>query len=73
MDINGVLVIGMVLTFIGLLFTGFPIAFVLGGLAMFFTAIGYCSDLWLGTVTGLDYLTMGLVVNPDLKIRDRAS
>lgn len=63
MDINGILVISMLLTFIGLLFTGFPIAFVLGGVAMFYTLIGYCSDLWLGTITGLDFWTIGLVVN----------
>jgi tripartite ATP-independent transporter DctM subunit len=63
MDLNGMLVMGMMITFIGLLFTGYPIAFILGGVAMLFTFIGYCSDLWLGTITGLDYLTIGLVVN----------
>jgi tripartite ATP-independent transporter DctM subunit len=68
MDLNGILVMGMMLTFIGFLFTGYPIAFVLGGVAMLFTLIGYCSDLWLGTVTGLDYLTIGLVVNRLYKI-----
>jgi len=68
MDLNGILVMGMMLTFIGFLFTGYPIAFVLGGVAMLFTLIGYCSDLWLGTVTGLDYQTIGLVVNRLYKI-----
>jgi len=68
MDLNGILVMGMMITFIGLLFTGYPIAFILGGVAMLFTFIGYCSDLWLGTVTGLDYLTIGLVVNRLYKV-----
>jgi len=63
MDINGILVLCMMLTFIGLLFTGYPIAFVLGGVAMLFTLIGYGSDIMLGTITGLDYMTIGLVVN----------
>ena len=31
MEVNEILVIAMFLTFIGLLFTGYPIAFVLGG------------------------------------------
>ncbi len=68
MDSNGILVIGMMTCFIGLLFTGYPIAFILGGVAMLFTLIGYCSDLWLGTITGLDYMTIGLVVNRLYKV-----
>lgn len=63
MDSSGILVLAMMLTFIGLLFTGFPIAFILGGVAMLFTLIGYGSDLMFGTITGLDYMTIGLVVN----------
>ncbi len=68
MDFNGILVICMMLSFIGLLFTGYPIAFILGGVAMIFTLIGYCSDLWLGTITGLDYMTIGIVVNRLYKV-----
>ncbi len=63
MDINGILVIAMMAIFIELLFTGYPIAFILGGVAMLFTLVGYCSDLWFGTITGLDYMTIGIVVN----------
>jgi tripartite ATP-independent transporter DctM subunit len=70
MDANSVLVILMFLTFIGLLFTGFPIALVLGGVAMIFTLIGYFADIYLGTWTGLDYLTVGMVVNRIYKIMD---
>ncbi len=63
MDSSGILVLAMMLTFIGLLFTGYPIAFILGGVAMLFTLIGYGSDQLFGTITGLDYMTIGLVVN----------
>ncbi|MFH1155093.1 MAG: TRAP transporter large permease subunit [Pseudomonadota bacterium] len=63
MDVNGILVLAMLITFIGLLFTGYPIAFVLGGVAMLFAGVGYLSDQWLGTITGLDFMTVGMVVN----------
>src|SRR3989339_392874 len=63
MDHSGILVISMMVTFISLLFTGYPIAFILGGVAMLFTLIGYGSDLMFGTVTGLDYMTIGLLIN----------
>ena len=53
MAINDYLVIAMFLTFVGLLFTGFPVAWVLGGVSVLFTLIGYLSDLWFGTWTGL--------------------
>lgn len=70
MEANTVLVILMGLTFIGLLFTGYPVAFVLGGTAMLFAFIGYLSDTYFGTITGLDYLTVGLVVNRIYKVMD---
>lgn len=63
MDPNTVLVIAMMGTFIALLFTGFPIALVLGGVAMIFTLIGFLSDMYLGTMTGLDFMAIGMVVN----------
>lgn len=70
MEFNDFLVIAMFLTFVGLLFTGYPIAWVLGGVACIFTLVGYFSDLWFGTVTGLDYLTLGLSVNRIYKFMD---
>jgi tripartite ATP-independent transporter DctM subunit len=63
MELNDYLVVFMFITFIGLLFTGFPIAWVLGGVGVLFTLIGYCSDLWFNTMTGLDYLTLSMSVN----------
>jgi tripartite ATP-independent transporter DctM subunit len=70
MEVSNILVILMFLTFIGLLFTGYPIALVLGGVAMLFTLVGYLSDLWFGTWTGLDYMTVGMVVNRIFKLMD---
>ena len=70
MDANSVLVILMFVTFIALLFTGYPIAFVLGGVAMIFTGIGYLADIYLGTWTGLDFLSAGMVVNRIYKLMD---
>lgn len=63
METHNILVILMMLTFIGLLFTGYPIAFVLGGVAMLFALVGYCTDLWLDTMTGLNFMMVGIVVN----------
>jgi tripartite ATP-independent transporter DctM subunit len=70
MEVNEYLVIAMFLTFVGLLFTGFPVAFVLGGVAVLFTLVGYLSDLWFGTITGLDFLTFGMSVNRIYKFMD---
>ncbi|MXX89450.1 MAG: TRAP transporter large permease subunit [Boseongicola sp. SB0677_bin_26] len=64
------LVIAMFLTFIALLFTGYPVAWVLAGVGVAFCGLAYLFDndlmLWTGlesTFTGLDYLTLGAVVN----------
>lgn len=63
MSESEILVLLMFATFIALLFTGFPVAYVLAGVGVLFAFIGWVSDQWFGTVTGLDYLTLGLVVN----------
>ncbi len=64
------LVIAMFLTFIALLFTGFPVAWTLAGVGVAYCGMAYLFDndlmLWTGlesTLTGLDYLTLGAVVN----------
>ena len=56
MDTNSILVMAMMATFIGLLFTGYPIAYVLAGVAMIFALVGHLSDQWLDTMTGMDYM-----------------
>lgn len=64
------LVITMFMTFIALLFTGFPVAWVLAGVGVAFCGVAYLFDndlmKWTGlesTLSGLDYLTLGTVVN----------
>jgi tripartite ATP-independent transporter DctM subunit len=62
MEITDLLVILMLATFIGLLMTGFPITFVLGGLSVVFALVGYLADLYLDTTTGLDFSVLGMIV-----------
>jgi len=45
------LVVLMFVSFVGLLFTGFPIAFVLGGVAVAFIFVGYAADYFGYTLT----------------------
>jgi len=57
------LVIGMFLTFIALLFTGFPVAWVLAGVGIAFSGIAWITDNVMGwTMTGLEYNVLGLLV-----------
>ncbi len=70
MEINEILVIAMFVSFIVLLFTGIPVAYVLGGIGVIFAGIGYLADLHLDAFTGLDFLPLGLVVNRLYKIMD---
>ncbi|MCS5649003.1 MAG: TRAP transporter large permease subunit, partial [Dehalococcoidia bacterium] len=70
MEINDYLVIAMFASFAMLLFTGFPSAWVLGGVGVVFAGVGYYSDIYLDTMTGLDYMTLGMVVNRIYKIMD---
>lgn len=64
------LVVAMFMTFIGLLFTGFPVAWVLAGVGVLYCGIAFLFDNgmmnWTGleeTLTGLDYLTLGATIN----------
>ena len=68
MEINDVFVILMFLTFIGLLFTGFPITFVLCGVAFIFTIVGNFADLYFDTTTGLDFSVLGMIVSRVFKL-----
>ena len=70
MEINEILVIAMFASFILLLFTGIPVAYVLGGIGVAFAFIGYYTDIYMDTMTGLDFTTLGLVVNRLYKIMD---
>lgn len=64
------LVVAMFMTFIALLFTGYPVAWTLAGVGVAYCGIAFLFDndmmLWTGlegTLTGLDYLTLGATVN----------
>ncbi len=70
MDVNHILIVAMIVTFILLLFSGYPIPFVLAGVSALFTLIGYLADLYLGTSTGVDYMYVGMVVNRIFKLMD---
>jgi len=65
-----ILVAGMFLCFAFFLFLGVPVAWVLGGTAVLFAGVGYLSDIYLDTFTGLDFLTLGIAVNRIFKIMD---
>jgi len=52
----------MFLAFIGLVFTGFPVAWILAGLAVAFTAIAIVAEIDLGIVTGVDWSYLSLSI-----------
>lgn len=70
MAINEMLVLAMLASFVVLLLLGLPVAWVFGGLGVLFAGIGYLSDRYLGTFTGLDYDTLGLIVGRIFAIMD---
>ncbi|MCP3675398.1 MAG: TRAP transporter large permease subunit [Gammaproteobacteria bacterium] len=63
MEFNEILVILMFVSFICFLFTGIPIAYVLGGIGILFGVVGYYSDIYMDTFTGLDLNVLGIVVS----------
>ncbi len=65
------LVIAMFVSFIALLFTGFPVAWVLAGIGILFTGIAWWTDnVMEWTMTGLDYNTLGLLTGRIFNIMD---
>lgn len=62
MAINEILAILMFASFIGLLFTGFPVAWLLGGLAVLFSAIAIIADHDFGATIGVDWAYTSLTV-----------
>lgn len=53
----------MFFSFIALVFTGFPIAWILGGLSVFFTAAAIVLEIDLGFATGVDWPYTSLAVD----------
>jgi tripartite ATP-independent transporter DctM subunit len=60
---SDLLVVLMFVSFVGLIMTGFPIAWVLGGLAVFFSAIAIIADIDLGQSIGVDWAYASLSVD----------
>jgi len=56
MEINEILGLLMFVSFISLLFTGFPVAWVLGGLAVIFTLIGWLISSFTGLMADSFYI-----------------
>jgi tripartite ATP-independent transporter DctM subunit len=71
MPAENYLVLTMFLSFIALLFTGFPVAWVLAGIGITFGGVAWFTDNVMGwTMTGLDYNTLGLLVGRIFGIMD---
>jgi len=63
MSINDLLSVLMFVSFIGLIMSGFPVAWVLGGLSILFTAVAIVLDIDLGFAIGVDWAYASLSVN----------
>ncbi|MEM9302639.1 MAG: TRAP transporter large permease subunit, partial [Pseudomonadota bacterium] len=63
MSVNDVLSVLMFVAFIGLIMTGFPVAWVLGGLAVLFTALAIILEVDLGFVIGVDWSYTSLAID----------
>ncbi len=59
---NHYMAIALFATFILSIFMGYPVAWLMGGLAILFTAIAILSDAWLDTFFGLDWGYSSIVV-----------
>ena len=62
MAANEILATAMFLSFIVLVFSGFPVAWILGGLAVLFSAIAIIVEVDLGIAIGLDWSYTSLTV-----------
>ena len=62
MPANEVLAIGMFVSFIALVFTGFPVAWLLGGLAIVFSALAVIAEADFQLATGVDWDYTSLTV-----------
>ncbi|MDP6980542.1 MAG: TRAP transporter large permease subunit [Myxococcota bacterium] len=63
MSFSDGLVVAMFASFVLLIFTGYPVAWVLGGLAVFFTAIAVIAEVDFGVATGADWAYASLSVD----------
>ncbi len=63
MELETILVIAMFTTFIALLFSGFPVGFVLGAVGVLFATIAYTGDILYEWETGIDVAFFSLSVD----------
>jgi tripartite ATP-independent transporter DctM subunit len=63
MEINEVLAILMFVSFIAMLFVGFPVAWTLGGIGIIFAAISIVCDTYFDTFIGIDWAYISLAVD----------
>ena len=63
MSVGDILSTLMFLAFIGLIFSGFPVAWVLGGLAVLFTALGIIAEIDLGLPVSVSWDYSSLVAD----------
>lgn len=70
MPFHELLAVAMFASFIVLIFTGFPVAWVLGGLAVIFSALAIVADRDLGLYTGIDWSYTSLVVERIWNVMD---
>jgi tripartite ATP-independent transporter DctM subunit len=63
MDLNEILAIAMFVSFIGLLFAGFPVAWTLAGIAIVFAAISIACDTYLDTFIGIDWAYVSIITD----------
>ena len=62
MPANEILAVGMFISFIALVFTGFPVAWLLGGLAIVFSALAVILEADFQLVTGMNWDYTSLTV-----------
>jgi len=55
--------VALFVSFVGLIFTGYPVAWLMGGLAVAFTAMSVLSDSYLDTFFGVDWGYSSIIVD----------
>ena len=63
MEINDVLSVLMFVSFIGLVFTGFPVAWSISGISIIFAVIAIICDTYFDTFIGIDWAYLSLIVD----------
>lgn len=62
MEVNELLAVAMFGSFIALLLSGFPVAWVMGGVALVFSILAMGMDAWFGSWIGIDWPYLSIAV-----------